>query len=77
MRDELVDLELAGLVVRNQVWQLRAALDAAESAAFPDAAGDELECCKRKSQLICKTQTVSDGSTYASSRSPDPPQQHQ
>jgi len=43
MRDELVDLELAGHVVVDQVGQLRAAFDAAERAAFPYAARDELE----------------------------------
>ena len=45
MRDELVNLEVAVHVIRDQAGQLRAALDAAESAAFPYAAGDELECC--------------------------------
>lgn len=44
MRDEFVDLELAGEVVVDEVGELRAALDATESAALPDAAGDELEC---------------------------------
>jgi hypothetical protein len=43
--DELVDLQLAGHVVVDEVGELRAALDAAESAALPHAAGDELECC--------------------------------
>ena len=43
MRDELVDLELSVQVVVNEIRQLRAALDAAESAALPGAAGDELE----------------------------------
>jgi hypothetical protein len=42
--DELVDLEPALEVVGDQVRQLAAALDAAERAAPPDAAGDELEC---------------------------------
>lgn len=46
VRDELVDLELAGHVVVDEVGQLRAALDAAEGAALPHAAGDELECCQ-------------------------------
>ncbi len=49
--DELVDLQLAGHVVVDQVGQLSAALDAAESAALPHAAGDELECCEEVS--IC------------------------
>ena len=48
VRDELVDLELAVHVVLDQVGQLRAALDAAEGAAFPASAGDELECCRKK-----------------------------
>lgn len=43
MRDELVDLEVAVHVVGHQAGQLCAALDAAEGAAFPDTAGDELE----------------------------------
>lgn len=44
MRDELINLELPIHVVLDEVGQLRAALDTAESAAFPYAAGDELEC---------------------------------
>jgi hypothetical protein len=43
--DELVDLQLAGHVVVDKIGELRAALDAAESAALPYTAGDELECC--------------------------------
>ena len=43
MRDELVDLKLAALVIRNQLAHLRAALDAAKSTTFPYAACDELE----------------------------------
>lgn len=43
MRDELVHLELALQVVVDQIGQLGAALDAAEGAALPHAAGDELE----------------------------------
>ena len=49
--DELVDLQLAGHVVVDQVGKLSAALDAAEGAALPHAAGDELECCEEVS--IC------------------------
>lgn len=45
MRDELVDLEVAVHVVGDETGELRAALDAAERAAFPYAAGDELEGC--------------------------------
>ena len=47
--DELVNLQLAGHVVVNQVGKLSAALDTTESAALPDAAGDELECCEEVS----------------------------
>ena len=47
--DELVDLQLALHVVVDQVGELRAALDTAESTALPHTAGDELECCERKS----------------------------
>jgi hypothetical protein len=43
VRDELVDLQVALHVVVNEAGQLRAALDAAEGAAFPYAARDELE----------------------------------
>ena len=43
MGDELVDLQLVGHVIVDQVWQLRAAFDTAESAAFPYTAGNELE----------------------------------
>ena len=44
VRDEFIDLQLAGHVVIHQVWELRAAFDTAKSASFPYAAGDELEC---------------------------------
>ncbi len=44
VRDEFVDLQLAGHVVVHQVRELRAAFDTAKSASFPDTAGDELEC---------------------------------
>ena len=43
MRDELVDHQLAREVVIHQAGELRAAFDAAERAAFPDAAGNQLE----------------------------------
>ena len=43
MRDELVNLESAVHVIFHEIAHLRAALDAAEGAAFPSAAGDELE----------------------------------
>lgn len=45
VRDELVHLQLAGQVVVHQIGQLRAAFDAAERAAFPHTAGDQLERC--------------------------------
>ena len=44
VRDELVHLELARHVVVHQIRELRATFDAAKSASFPHAAGDELEC---------------------------------
>jgi hypothetical protein len=42
--NELVDLELPRHVVVDKAGELRAALDAAERAALPYTAGDELEC---------------------------------
>ena len=45
MSDEFVHLQLTGHVVVDETRQLGAALDAAESAAFPAAASDELEGC--------------------------------
>ena len=44
MCDELVYLEFASHVIVHEIWELRAAFDPAESAAFPDTAGNELEC---------------------------------
>lgn len=44
MRDELVHLEGSPLVVRDEVFELRAALDAAKGATLPHTTGDELEC---------------------------------
>jgi hypothetical protein len=41
--NELVDLQLAVQVVLYEPWELRPALDTAESAALPLATGDELE----------------------------------
>ena len=43
VRDELVDLEFPGHIIVDEVGQLGPALDAAERATFPYAAGDELE----------------------------------
>lgn len=43
VRDELVDLQFPGHIVVDEVGQLGPALDAAEGATFPYAAGDELE----------------------------------
>lgn len=40
MRNELIDLELAGHVVVHQIRKLRAALNTAESAALPDTTRD-------------------------------------
>ena len=45
MRDELVNLKLAGHVVVDEVGQLRAALYTAERTTLPPAARNELECC--------------------------------
>lgn len=44
--DELVHLQLTVHVVVHEVGKLGAALNAAESAALPHAAGDKLECCE-------------------------------
>jgi hypothetical protein len=41
--DELVDLELAGHVVIDEVGKLSAALDTTEGTSLPDTTGDELE----------------------------------
>ncbi len=46
MRDELVDLEVAVHVIRDETGELCAALDTTEGASFPDTAGDELEGCR-------------------------------
>ena len=49
VRDEFVDLQLAGHVVVDEVGELSAAFDTTESAALPNAAGDELESCGKRS----------------------------
>ena len=43
MRDELVNLKLAGHVVVDEVGELSTALDTTESTSLPDTTGDELE----------------------------------
>lgn len=43
VRDKLVDLQLSGHVVVDQIWQLRAPFDTAESTAFPYTSGYELK----------------------------------
>ena len=43
MGDELIDLEVAALVIRDEAGKLAAALDTTECAAFPYTTGDELE----------------------------------
>lgn len=48
MGDELVDHQLAAQIVVHQVWELAAALDAAERAALPHTSGDQLECYNRQ-----------------------------
>ena len=40
MRDELVDLEFAVLIIGNKLAHLRAALHTTEGTAFPYATGD-------------------------------------
>lgn len=45
MGNELVDFELAVLVVFNELTHLGAALDASKCTTLPYAAGNELECC--------------------------------
>ena len=62
--DELIDLKLAGHVVVNKVRKLSTALDAAESAALPHTAGDELECCWERSVPSQKCHFASVGRTY-------------
>lgn len=44
MSDELIDLEVAGLVICDETGKLSSALDATESAALPHTTGNELEC---------------------------------
>ena len=43
MGDELIHLQLTSHIVVDETRQLSAALDTAERATFPAAAGDELE----------------------------------
>lgn len=43
VRDEFIHLQLVGHVVVDQVRELRAAFDTAESAPLPYTAGDKLE----------------------------------
>ena len=52
MRDELVDLQFAVHVVFDQIAHLRATFHAAESAALPYAAGDELESWGKHTRLV-------------------------
>jgi hypothetical protein len=57
VRDELVHLEVAFHVVGDEVGELSTAFYTAESAAFPDAASDELESClsvSRPSLFLCR-----------------------
>ena len=44
VRDEFINLQLAGHVVVHQIRELRAAFDTAKSASFPYTSRDELEC---------------------------------
>ena len=41
--DELINLQLAGHVVVDEVGELRTALDTTESASLPDTTSDKLE----------------------------------
>jgi hypothetical protein len=41
--DELVDLELAGHIVVDEVRKLSTSLDTTEGTSLPDTTGDELE----------------------------------
>lgn len=50
--DELVDLELAGHVVVDEVGELSATLDTTKGATLPHTSGDELECCSRSVSKI-------------------------
>lgn len=45
MCDELINLEFAVHIVLHEAGELCPPLDAAKGTAFPDTAGDELECC--------------------------------
>lgn len=42
--DELINLEVALLVIGDEVVQLRAALDTTESTSSPHSASNKLEC---------------------------------
>jgi len=78
VRDELVDLELAGHVIVDQVGKLSTALDTTKGAAFPYTAGDELECCIIVSMAFLLCLFVCDGGkTYVVWQSPDQQQRHQ
>jgi hypothetical protein len=63
VRNELVNLELSIQVVIYETGELCAALDTAEGATFPDAAGDKLECYQG---LLVTLQTEGKGNTYVS-----------
>lgn len=47
MSDEFIDLQFAGHVVVDEVWQLGSSLDTSESGSSPDTTSDKLEGCIR------------------------------
>lgn len=81
MGDEFVDHQLAAQVVVHQVWELAAALDAAECAALPHTSGDQLECYSRQYIILFfsfffffshqKERLTSSGNLLASSSNTD------
>lgn len=50
MRNEFVHFQFPLQVVVDKIGELCASLDASEGAAFPHAAGDELEGCSKGCQ---------------------------
>src|SRR3981081_2159678 len=58
LADHLVDLDLPAQVAVHEARQLRAALDAAERRAAPDAAGDQLE--RARMDLLARARDADD-----------------
>src|SRR5258708_12603329 len=67
--DHLIDLDLAVEVAVHVSRQLRAALDAPECKAAPDATGNQLE---RTSRYFLTCPCVADANRFAPSPSPTP-----